>query len=209
MACWRTCSAWMCALPLTVWQCTLSGLCHIISSPYRLFHSMAGSGTPRRESNASRSLWHGLPLGALPVPLVRGLCKLRFVFSRTTPHECRMEMHIPCASPNSCFGVGLCWEWATEKAWVTHDVPSQSLHETPTLHRRAVNNLSRRLVLCPVCATSAAIRPVYLANSVWAACVIEGGRTVRCARAVRNLGCFPPPVATGPRVLNAAPPMRF
>ena len=31
------------------------------------------------------------------------------------------------------------------------------------------------------------------------------GRTVRCVRAVRKLGCFPPPVATGPRVLNSAP----
>ena len=33
------------------------------------------------------------------------------------------------------------------------------------------------------------------------------GRTVRCAHAVRKVGCFPPPVATGPRVLNSAPPM--
>ena len=31
------------------------------------------------------------------------------------------------------------------------------------------------------------------------------GRTVRCARAVRKVGCFSPPVATGPRVLNSAP----
>ena len=37
----------------------------------------------------------------------------------------------------------------------------------------------------------------------------ENGRTVRCARAVRKVGCFPSPVATGPRVLNAAPPTRF
>ena len=34
-----------------------------------------------------------------------------------------------------------------------------------------------------------------------------GGRTVRCVRAVRKVGCFPPPVATGPRVLSSAPPM--
>ena len=27
----------------------------------------------------------------------------------------------------------------------------------------------------------------------------------RCARAVREIGCFPPPVAPGPRVLNPAP----
>ena len=27
--------------------------------------------------------------------------------------------------------------------------------------------------------------------------------TVRCARAVRKVGCFPPPVATGPRVLSS------
>ena len=31
------------------------------------------------------------------------------------------------------------------------------------------------------------------------------GRTVRCARAVRQVGCVPPSVATGPRVLNSAP----
>ena len=31
------------------------------------------------------------------------------------------------------------------------------------------------------------------------------GRTVRCARAVREVGCFPPSVATGPTVLNSAP----
>ena len=36
-----------------------------------------------------------------------------------------------------------------------------------------------------------------------------GGHTVRCARAVRKVGCFPLPVATGPRVLNSAPPMLF
>ena len=35
------------------------------------------------------------------------------------------------------------------------------------------------------------------------------GRTVRCARAVRKVGSFPPPVATGPRVLNSAPPVLF
>ena len=34
-------------------------------------------------------------------------------------------------------------------------------------------------------------------------------RTVRCARAVRKFGCFPPPVATGPRVLTSAPPILF
>ena len=32
-----------------------------------------------------------------------------------------------------------------------------------------------------------------------------GGCTVRCARAVRKAGCFPPPVATDPKVLNSAP----
>ena len=31
------------------------------------------------------------------------------------------------------------------------------------------------------------------------------GRTVRCASAVRKVGCFSPPVAMGPRVLNSAP----
>ena len=31
------------------------------------------------------------------------------------------------------------------------------------------------------------------------------GRTVRCARTVRKVSCFPPPVAMGPRVLNSAP----
>ena len=31
------------------------------------------------------------------------------------------------------------------------------------------------------------------------------GRTVRCARAVRKVGCFPPPEATGPRMLISAP----
>ena len=44
------------------------------------------------------------------------------------------------------------------------------------------------------------------------------GRTVRCARAMPTLcacvlcekvGCFSPPVATGPAVLNSAPPMLF
>ena len=35
------------------------------------------------------------------------------------------------------------------------------------------------------------------------------GRTVRCARAVPKVGGFPSPVATGPRVLTSAPPMRF
>ena len=30
-------------------------------------------------------------------------------------------------------------------------------------------------------------------------------RCARCARAVRKVGCFPPLVATGPRVLNSAP----
>ena len=40
-------------------------------------------------------------------------------------------------------------------------------------------------------------------------CVTLWGRTVHCARAVRKGGCFPPPVATGPRVLNSAPPMLF
>ena len=38
---------------------------------------------------------------------------------------------------------------------------------------------------------------------------VSRGRTVRCARAVRKVGCFPPPVATGPKVLNSAPPMLF
>ena len=32
-------------------------------------------------------------------------------------------------------------------------------------------------------------------------------RTGRCARAVRKGGCFPPPVAAGPKALNCAPPM--
>ena len=36
-----------------------------------------------------------------------------------------------------------------------------------------------------------------------------GGRTVRCACAVRTVGCFPPPVARDSRVLNSAPPTRF
>ena len=31
------------------------------------------------------------------------------------------------------------------------------------------------------------------------------GRTVRCARAVRNVGYFPSPVAMGPIVLTSAP----
>ena len=31
------------------------------------------------------------------------------------------------------------------------------------------------------------------------------GRTVRCARAVRKVGCFSPPVATDPKALNSAP----
>ena len=31
------------------------------------------------------------------------------------------------------------------------------------------------------------------------------GRAVRCARAVRKVGHFPPPVTTGPRVLYSAP----
>ena len=31
------------------------------------------------------------------------------------------------------------------------------------------------------------------------------GRTVRRARAVQKVDCFPPPVAMGPRVLNSAP----
>ena len=35
------------------------------------------------------------------------------------------------------------------------------------------------------------------------------GRTVRCARAVPKVGCSPAPVATGPRVLNSAPPVLF
>ena len=35
------------------------------------------------------------------------------------------------------------------------------------------------------------------------------GHAVRCARAVRKVGCFPPLVATGPRVLDSAPPMLF
>ena len=34
----------------------------------------------------------------------------------------------------------------------------------------------------------------------------EWGRTGRRARAVRKVGCLPPPVATGPRDLNSAPP---
>ena len=37
----------------------------------------------------------------------------------------------------------------------------------------------------------------------------SGGRTVRCARAVPKVGCFSPPIATGPGVLNSAPPMLF
>ena len=32
---------------------------------------------------------------------------------------------------------------------------------------------------------------------------------LRCARTVRKLGCFSPPVATGPSALNSAPPMLF
>ena len=32
---------------------------------------------------------------------------------------------------------------------------------------------------------------------------------MRCACAVQKVGCFPPPVAMGPRVLNSAPPMLF
>ena len=49
----------------------------------------------------------------------------------------------------------------------------------------------------------------------WGVCVMQStqkvqkvhlrGRTVRCARAVRNVGCLPPPVATDPKVLNSAP----
>ena len=35
------------------------------------------------------------------------------------------------------------------------------------------------------------------------------GRTVRCVCARAKVGSFPPPVATGPRVLNAAPMMLF
>ena len=35
------------------------------------------------------------------------------------------------------------------------------------------------------------------------------GRTVRGARAVRQVGSFPPRVATSPMVLNSAPPMLF
>ena len=31
------------------------------------------------------------------------------------------------------------------------------------------------------------------------------GRSVRFAHAVRKVGSFPPPVETGPRVLNSAP----
>ena len=33
----------------------------------------------------------------------------------------------------------------------------------------------------------------------------QGGRTVRCARSVRKVGCFPPLVATDPKVQNSAP----
>ena len=38
---------------------------------------------------------------------------------------------------------------------------------------------------------------------------IHRGRTARCVLAVRKVGCFSPPVATGPRVLNSAPPILF
>ena len=37
------------------------------------------------------------------------------------------------------------------------------------------------------------------------ACARFGGHTVRCAHTVRKVGCFPPPVAMGPRVLTSAP----
>ena len=46
------------------------------------------------------------------------------------------------------------------------------------------------------------------ANAPCAVCPKVGGvrgRTVRCAPAVQKAGCFPPPVATGPRGLNSAP----
>ena len=43
---------------------------------------------------------------------------------------------------------------------------------------------------------------MVVVNSGWAP---EGGHNVRCARAVPRVGCFPPPVAMGPRVLNSAP----
>ena len=36
-------------------------------------------------------------------------------------------------------------------------------------------------------------------------CLVHRGRTVHCAHTVRKVGCFPPWVATGPRVLNSAP----
>ena len=50
----------------------------------------------------------------------------------------------------------------------------------------------------------------YFNNSTTTrACGFHRGRTVRCARAVRKAGCFPPPVVTGPKALNSAPPMRF
>ena len=34
---------------------------------------------------------------------------------------------------------------------------------------------------------------------------VPRGRTVRCAHAVRKVGCFSPPAATGPSVLNSVP----
>ena len=60
---------------------------------------------------------------------------------------------------------------------------------------------------CPSPRSCASQRPVTLngLTAYWA----TWGRTVRCARAVPKVGCFPSPVATGPRVLNSAPPMRF
>ena len=54
---------------------------------------------------------------------------------------------------------------------------------------------------------------VHIAGGVLEFASVPGGcfgrHTVRCARTVRKVRCFPPPGATGPRALNSAPPMLF
>ena len=93
---------------------------------------------------------------------------------------------------------------------VAHSHPFRKMpfHTMTTVQSFSLNRFSKR-----------AQNP-HFCNGVWhlqvagsrgfqSLCILKKkiwGRTVRRARAVRKVGCFPPPVATGPRVLNSAPP---
>ena len=83
--------------------------------------------------------------------------------------------------------------------------PSQTPPPTPSSPRGRLANNSLGFFLYHHRFTPPPHSPC---STWWFACAVllcPWGRTVRCARAMRKVGWFSPPVATGPRVLNSAP----